>query len=136
MGGGGGFAPNFALSSHGGGGGEYFDKNAYEAANKNLNDGHYEKNNGVRGEAYDYGQEGYHQGKLGEKNVKEDSGFYKNFDGGKKAHEDGKSYHGGQHFNQEGFYNNDHNNFITQYIRCFLKNKMKMLLVSTYLHYR
>lgn len=78
------------------------DKSAYEASKKDLNDGHFEKSFGNRGDAYDYGQEGYNQGKFGENDFKEDSGYYKHSDGGKKAYEDGKTYHGGQHFNQEG----------------------------------
>lgn len=101
---GGGFGPGFGtrFGGHGGGGGQYFDKNAYDSAHKNSNDGRFEKASGNRGEAFDYGQEGYQQGKLGEKNVKEDSGYYNNYDGGKKSYEDGKTYHGGQHYNQEG----------------------------------
>lgn len=99
----GGFSPNFGIGGHGGGGGEYFDKNSYESANKNVNDGHFEKGSGSSGEAQNYGKEGYHHGNQGQKSAKDDSGFYKNYDAGKKAYEDGKSYSGSQHFNQEGF---------------------------------
>lgn len=93
----GGFGPYYQ-----GVGGEYFDKNTYEDENKNVNDGRFEKASGTAGESFDRGQEGFAHGNIGAKNIQGDSGYYNNFDGGKKVIEDGKSYQGGQHFNEEG----------------------------------
>lgn len=98
-GGGGGFIGGGGI---GGIGGEYVDKSAYSGGKKNLNDLHYEKADGKKGEEFEHGQGGYNQGKAAVKNVKGDSGYYSGEEAGKKLAEDEKHYQGGKQFNQEG----------------------------------
>lgn len=86
------------------GGGEYIDKSAYSGGKKNANDLHYEKADGKKGEEFEHGQGGHHQGKTAIKNVKGDHGYYSGEEGGKKLAEDEKKYHGGKQYNQEGNY--------------------------------
>lgn len=83
-------------------GGEYIDKNIYSADKKNLNDEHFEKAGGKKEEIVDHGQQGYSKGQVAVKDEKGDSGYYSDEQGGKKVYEDGKKYHGGQHYDQEG----------------------------------
>lgn len=51
---------------------------------------------------FDQGQSGYAQGQLAAKDMKGDSGAYNGASGGKKIYEDGKAYHGGNHYNSQG----------------------------------
>ncbi|KAK9878814.1 hypothetical protein WA026_003652 [Henosepilachna vigintioctopunctata] len=87
---------------HGGYGGAIVDKNIYSGGKKNIIDENYEKVHGNEGHEINGGQEGYNHGSTALKNIKGDSGYYNEEEGGKKLFEDGKNYHGAQHFNQEG----------------------------------
>ncbi|KAL3278971.1 hypothetical protein HHI36_016489 [Cryptolaemus montrouzieri] len=92
----------FAAPYHGGYGGEIVDKNVYSGGKKNVVDENYEKLSGNKGEEISGGQEGYNHGKAAVKNIKGDSGYYNEEEGGKKLFEDGKNYHGAKHYAQEG----------------------------------
>lgn len=90
------------IYNQGYGGGEVIDKNAYSGEKKNLNDESYEKASGKKGEEINHGKEGYSQGVNAVKNNKGESGYYNDQQSGKKLAEDGKSYHSGQQFDQQG----------------------------------
>ncbi|KAG5874891.1 hypothetical protein JTB14_024317 [Gonioctena quinquepunctata] len=98
----GGGAGLVGLGGQHGYGGEANEKQDFSEGQKNVNDERYEKNQGKKGEEVNYGDSGYSRGEVALKDVKGDSGYYSNVDGGKKIYEDGKEYNGGQHFNKEG----------------------------------
>ncbi|KAJ8939982.1 hypothetical protein NQ314_010921 [Rhamnusium bicolor] len=100
--GGGGFGGGIGIGGHHGYGGEEIEKSEFSEGKKNLEDGHFEKNFGKKGEDFNHGEEGFSKGEVVAKDIKGDSGHYSNHEGGKKIFEDGKEYHGGQHFNKEG----------------------------------
>lgn len=87
---------------HHGIGGQVLDKNEFSEGSKNLKDGGFEEVKGSKGEQLSEGQEGYNHGKVALQNNKGESGYYNAEEAAKKAAEDGKAYHGAEHFDQEG----------------------------------
>lgn len=104
----GGFGPGIGSGGIGGGyyphghDGGYVDKKYYDNENKKVDGEKFEKAQGSKGESGQHGSEGFNQGQVAVKDVKGDSGYYKDEEGDKKVVSDGKSYQGGQHYNEQG----------------------------------
>lgn len=100
---GGGFGGSGAgFGGFGGFGGQAIDNAAFSGGKKNVEDGHFEKAFGKKGDEFNHGEGGFSKGEVAAKNVKGDAGYYNEQEGGKKLFEEGKEYHGAQHFDKEG----------------------------------
>lgn len=93
-------------------GGQAIDNNAFSGGKKNVEDEHFEEAFGKKGEGFDRGEEAFSKGEVVAKNVKGDSGYYNEQEGDKKLYEEGKEYHGAQHFDKEG------KNFVCFQFKC------------------
>lgn len=82
--------------------GGYTDKKFYDSENKKAGGEGFHKSEGSKGESGQHGSEGFTEGQVAVKDVKGDSGYYKGEGGDKKVVSDGKTYNGGQHYNEEG----------------------------------
>ncbi|KAL1506163.1 hypothetical protein ABEB36_005575 [Hypothenemus hampei] len=83
-------------------GGEEVQKSEFSEGKKNLEDAKFEKAHGKKGEEINHGKEGFHHDSQAVKEVKGEEGSFSDKAGGKNIVEDGKQYHGGQAYNQEG----------------------------------
>ncbi|KAJ8921429.1 hypothetical protein NQ315_003047 [Exocentrus adspersus] len=94
-------------------GGEEVERSAFEEGKKNFNNQHFLKSHGQQGGQLHHDNGGFSKGQLAEKNVKSDSGYYSDVNGGKNLYHQGKDYHGGQQYHKEAcgcldFYMNEY----------------------------
>ncbi|KAB0790706.1 hypothetical protein PPYR_14845 [Photinus pyralis] len=84
------------------GGGGYNDGQRFSEGGKTYKDDNYEKLHGSHGEHSVEDQAGYNRGNANVKSSKGKSGYHNEEVGKRKSADDGKSYHGSEHVNQEG----------------------------------
>lgn len=80
----------------------FVDRNVYSSEKKDKHGENFEKAHGEKGATGEHGRSGYNKEGVEIKDVKGDSGFYKDEEGFKKGYDDAKNYQGGGFYNKGG----------------------------------